>query len=156
MGIIIFIGWKRHSRIWDRKEKLSSFMKKQGEKLIARDLPCVCKSEYTSRKRNAHQSESWTDCDLFLLEEGLVLRGRRDNDGFFSFIFLYLKPGNSIYRKLFFANAEYKKPVVEQDYLLFHIYLIEYIGGVGLEGYVDIKIKYDENTVQILKNKNLI
>lgn len=84
--VIIALAFLIYSENWNRQEKLATRIRKNA-RLIERDVPI--RFSNVSPFNDEYGLWHWKDVDLFLVPEGILIRGIQNSDGFYQYIFLY-------------------------------------------------------------------
>lgn len=84
--VIIALAFLIYSENWNRQEKLATRIRKNA-RLIERDVPI--RFSNVSPFNDEYGLWHWKDVDLFLVPEGILIRGIKNSDGFYQYLFLY-------------------------------------------------------------------
>lgn len=152
IGIVLF--WFRFSTTWNKQVKLAKFLDKNPTALIERDVPIQANSSINYKDGGVILT--WEVCDLFIFPEGLILRGRKNSEGFYDCLFLYTKnPSRSILKTARVVGS-YERPIIIKNILRYELNLIEtwvtYFGGLHIE----MDLFPNEKTIEILRKNNLL
>lgn len=155
VAVSITVGWFVFSADWDKQFAFAKEMASRRDAVIAADVPFKM-SEDSIRKEQAGYAGDWRYCDLLLLKEGLAIRGHKNSNGFYNYIFLWRGKENSSAFRSCPMRGVYQMPDVRNGKLYFSVSLsVPFFGELQLVN-CEFSIRPGEKALLELKQAGMI